>query len=49
MLDDVIELAEGLVVEVVGRVLERRARELKALERDTTALASLSRPFARIT
>jgi asparaginyl-tRNA synthetase len=48
-LDDVIELAEGLVVEVVGRVLERRARELKALERDTTALASLSRPFARIT
>jgi len=48
-LDDVIELAEGLVVEVVGRVLERRARELKTLERDTTALASLSRPFARIT
>ena len=48
-LDDVIELAEGLVVEVVGRVLERRARELKALERDTTALASLTRPFARIT
>jgi asparaginyl-tRNA synthetase len=48
-LDDVIELAEGLVVEVVGRVLERRARELKALERDTTTLASLSRPFARIT
>jgi asparaginyl-tRNA synthetase len=48
-LDDVIELAEGLVVEVVGRVLERRARELKALERDTTALASLTKPFARIT
>src|SRR5262245_34225039 len=48
-LDDVIELAEGLVVEVVGRVLDRRARELKALERDTTALASLTRPFARIT
>src|SRR6476660_6563110 len=45
-LDDVMALAEGLVVEVVGRVLERRARELKALERDTTALASLSRPFA---
>jgi asparaginyl-tRNA synthetase len=48
-LDDVIELAEGLVVEVVGRVLDRRARELQALERDTTALASLTRPFARIT
>jgi asparaginyl-tRNA synthetase len=48
-LDDVIELAEGLVVEVVGRVLERRARELKVLERDTTKLAALTRPFARIT
>src|SRR5882672_2421294 len=37
-LDDVIELAEGLVVSVVSRVLERRARELKVLERDTTKL-----------
>src|SRR4030095_5742642 len=35
-LDDIIELAEGLVVEVVTRVLDRRARELKTLERDTT-------------
>src|SRR5215467_3848713 len=48
-LDDVIQLAEGLVTSVVGRVLDRRARELKALERDTTSLASLTRPFARIT
>jgi asparaginyl-tRNA synthetase len=48
-LDDVIELAEGLVVEVVGRVLERRQRELKALERDTATLAKIARPFARIT
>src|SRR5882672_10776816 len=39
-LDDVIELAEGLVVSVVSRVLERRARELKVLERDTTKLES---------
>ena len=30
-LDDVMELAEGLVVSVVQRVLERRARELKVL------------------
>src|SRR4026208_2145559 len=29
-LDDVIELAEGLVVSVVTRVLERRSKELKA-------------------
>jgi asparaginyl-tRNA synthetase len=48
-LDDIIELAEGLVVEVVGRALDRRARELKVLERDTSKLAGLARPFARIT
>jgi len=48
-LDDVIALAEGLVVDVVSRVLDRRARELKVLERDTTTLAALKAPFARIT
>jgi asparaginyl-tRNA synthetase len=48
-LDDVIELAEGLVVSVVARVLDRRARELKALERDTSKLAAIKAPFARIT
>ena len=48
-LEDAIELAEGLVVEVVGRVLERRKRELAALERDTTKLERIARPFARIT
>src|SRR6187397_1357776 len=48
-IDDIIELAEGLVVEVVSRVLDRRARELKTLERDTTKLQQVKRPFARIT
>jgi asparaginyl-tRNA synthetase len=48
-LDDIIELAEGLVVEVVGRVLDRRRRELRALERDTTTLERITRPFARLT
>ena len=48
-LDDVIELAEGLVVEVVARALDRRARELKLLERDTSKLEAIKRPFARIT
>ena len=47
-LDDVIELAEGLVVHVVGRVLERRAKELKALERDTTRLEAVKPPFPRL-
>jgi asparaginyl-tRNA synthetase len=47
-LDDVIELAEGLVVEVVARVLDKRARELKSLERDTTKLEAVQRPFPRL-
>jgi asparaginyl-tRNA synthetase len=41
-LDDVIALAEGLVVEVVGRVLDRRRRELTLLERDTSKLERCS-------
>jgi asparaginyl-tRNA synthetase len=48
-LDEVIRVAEGLVVAVVQRVLERRARELKALERDTTKLEAVKAPFPRIT
>ena len=44
-LDDVIDLAEGLVVAVVSRVLERRKRELKALERDTSKLEAFRRRF----
>ena len=39
-LDDVIDLAEGLVVSVVTRVLERRSKELTALERDTSKLGA---------
>ena len=48
-LDDVMALAEGLVVSVVERVLERRQRELKALERDISKLESVKAPFPRIT
>ena len=48
-LDDVMELAEGLVVDVVGRVLEKRAAELKVLERDTSKLETVKAPFPRIT
>ena len=47
-LDDALGLAEGLVVEVIARVLDRRQRELASLERDTTKLAAITRPFARI-
>ena len=48
-LDDVTTLAEGLVVSVVQRVLERRQRELKTLERDTSSLERVQLPFPRIT
>ncbi|HUF46821.1 MAG TPA: amino acid--tRNA ligase-related protein, partial [Vicinamibacterales bacterium] len=48
-LDDTIVLAEGLVTEVVARVLDRRARELTTLERDTTSLERVQTPFPRIT
>jgi asparaginyl-tRNA synthetase len=47
-LDDVIELAEGLVTSVVGRVLERRKTELNVLERDTSKLEKVQPPFPRI-
>jgi asparaginyl-tRNA synthetase len=48
-LDDVIELAEDLVVSVVTRVLERRQTELKRLERDISKLELVKKPFPRIT
>jgi asparaginyl-tRNA synthetase len=47
-LDDVMDLAEGLVVYVVGRVLDKRKRELQALERDTSKLEKVQAPFPRI-
>jgi asparaginyl-tRNA synthetase len=48
-LDDVIALAEGLVVEVVGRVLDTRRHELALLERDTTKLEAVQPGFPRVT
>jgi asparaginyl-tRNA synthetase len=47
-LDDVMELAEGLVTYVVGRALERRRRELQVLERDTSKLERVQPPFPRL-
>jgi asparaginyl-tRNA synthetase len=47
-LDDVMDLAEALVVYVVGRTLERRQRELRTLERDTAKLEAVQAPFPRI-
>jgi asparaginyl-tRNA synthetase len=47
-LDDVIKLAEGLLTSVVGRVLDKRRKELKVLERDTAKLESVKPPFPRL-
>jgi asparaginyl-tRNA synthetase len=47
-LNDVIGLAERLVSAVVARVLDRRAAELKILERDTTILERVQAPFPRL-
>lgn len=47
-LDDVMELAEGLVVYVVGRALDVRKRELQTLERDTAKLERVKAPFPRV-
>jgi asparaginyl-tRNA synthetase len=48
-LETVFDLAEGLIVYVVGRVLERRAGDLATLERDRALLERVKPPFPRIT
>jgi asparaginyl-tRNA synthetase len=48
-LDDVMTLAEALIVSVVERVLEKRQRELTVLERDVAKLQQVQAPFPRIT
>jgi asparaginyl-tRNA synthetase len=41
-------LAEDLFVSIVGRVLEKRRRELTIIERDTSKLEAVQKPFPRI-
>jgi asparaginyl-tRNA synthetase len=48
-LDDIMALAENMIQFFVERVLERRGEELKALERDITALEKVQPPFIRMT
>jgi asparaginyl-tRNA synthetase len=47
-LEDVKRVAEQLIVYTVGRVLDRRKEELKALERDTSHLETVQAPFTRM-
>lgn len=48
-LEDVIQLAEDMMVSVVGEVLERRRTELDVLERDVSKLEKITGGFPRIT
>ena len=48
-LEDLIDLAEALIVAVVARVLGARQRELTAVGRDTSALERVQTPLLRIT
>jgi asparaginyl-tRNA synthetase len=47
-LDDLMVLAENFLSFIVGRVLERRAADLKVLNRDLTKLESIKAPFPKI-
>jgi asparaginyl-tRNA synthetase len=47
--EGLVELAEDFTVSLVGRVLERCQEDLKRLERDTSKLEAIVKPFPRIT
>ena len=48
-LDDVVQLAEDMIVYVVKDVLERRRPELEVLERDLSKLEAITGNFPRLT
>ena len=47
-LDDVMELAEGLITALVKRCLERRRTDLQTIGRDISKLEKIEPPFPRI-
>jgi asparaginyl-tRNA synthetase len=47
-LQDILQLAEDMLVSVVGEVLRRRKPELEALERDLGKLEAIRPPFPRL-
>jgi asparaginyl-tRNA synthetase len=48
-LDDIMELAEGLISFLVKRCVERRRRDLQTIGRDIATLEKIAPPFPRIT
>jgi asparaginyl-tRNA synthetase len=49
VLDDIVDLAQDLIIFVLERTLERRRRDLETLERDTACLERVKKPFPRVT
>jgi asparaginyl-tRNA synthetase len=47
-LEDAMELGEGMIAYIVGKVLEDRQEELKVLERDVSKLEAIVPPFPRV-
>jgi asparaginyl-tRNA synthetase len=47
-LDDVMDLAEGLITSIVKRCLERRRADLQIIGRDVSKLEKIEPPFPRI-
>lgn len=48
-LEDTIDLAQDLILFILGRVLEKRKQELEILERDAGPLERIKKPFPRVT
>ena len=48
-LPGLLDLAEEFLMDIVGRVLDRRREDLKVLERDVAKLEAVGRPFPRMT
>lgn len=48
-LDGIMDLAEDMTVYFVERILEKRKKELKILERNISKLEEIKKPFPRIT
>jgi len=48
-LEDIIDLAEDLILFILERILTRRKAELETLERNTAPLEKIKKPFPRLT
>jgi len=48
-LEDIIDLAEDLILFILERVLTKRKAELETLERNTAPLEKIKKPFSRLT